>query len=98
MITTIIMIVPVHPQRGQSELECAIRAQTEGALAYDEFGTACWDVHGKVIPIGSGAVDVMKGFEITNFNFHVNGTQPALPTQRDLPGATDGVGGDGLLV
>ena len=37
-----VVVVAVHPQKGQSESDCQQMAEAgSGAKSYDEFGTAC---------------------------------------------------------
>jgi hypothetical protein len=65
-----------------------------GAAAYDptvglkaEQLGGCWLVSGKKILIGDTQYSVMGGFEMTNFNFHVCGTQKCCVDSYQLPGA-----------
>jgi len=81
-----------HPQKGETEKTCQARAEQEGALSYDEFGTACWAVYGKEIPINSDEASIMEGFMITNFNFRAGQSQKPVSKQKDLPGPSQGVG------
>lgn len=39
----------------------------------------CWKVTGREVIIDA-IKSIQYGFEMVNFNFHTNGTQPALPT------------------
>lgn len=69
----------------RTEAGCKQEAEANGALAWDEAARQCWLVYGKKVIIGPTEHDIQEGFEITNFNFHTNGNQPAVPTQNDLP-------------
>jgi hypothetical protein len=71
---------------GMSKADCKKKAEDEGGYAWDSDAEACWMIFGKVIKIEDIQHSVMEGFEICNFNFHVNGTKPPVPTQLDLPG------------
>ena len=59
-------------------------------MAWDEHAQACWWVFGDAVIIGRTEMDIQQGFETVNFNFHVNGSQPAVPTQDALPGPVQG--------
>ena len=68
-----VILVPVHPQKGQSAGECAALSESMGALSFDGFGTACWKVYGKAVQINPLEHDIEEGFRITNFNFNASG-------------------------
>jgi hypothetical protein len=57
-----------------------------GMYANDIVGKGCWAVTGKTIPIGSSYASIQAGFELINFNFRVDGTAGAVPSQISLPG------------
>jgi hypothetical protein len=57
-----------------------------GAYANDIVGEGCWAVTGQPIIIGDTFFSIQAGFECTNFNFRIDGTQPAVPFQGNLPG------------
>lgn len=57
-----------------------------GAVAFDPVDGGCWGVTGLRIIIGDRFESIMAGFEKVNYNFHVSGTQPAVPNQWSLPG------------
>ena len=79
-----------------TESECKKRAETEGALAWDEHARQCWKVYGKRINIRADEHSIKEGFEIVNFNFHQSGGGGgAVPTSSDLPGPTTGLGSPG---
>lgn len=82
----IIIIVPVHPQKGQSASDCEALSEKVGALSYDEFGTACWSVYGKAVQINPLEHDIEDGFRITNFNFNANGKIKPVETPSQIPG------------
>ena len=65
--------------------------ESNGAVAYDNVDGGCWGVTGLRIIIGDRFESIMAGFEKVNWNFHVSGTQPAVPNQWSLPGPV-GVG------
>jgi hypothetical protein len=67
---------------------CDELAQKYGALAYVP-DVGCCPVSGKEIKIEDLEHSVMEGFEITNFNFHCSGAQPALPSTEFLPGPVE---------
>jgi hypothetical protein len=71
--SVMIILVPVHPQKGQSPAECSALSEGNGAFSYDAFGTACWKVYGKAVQINPLEHDIEEGFRITNFNFNANG-------------------------
>lgn len=56
-----------------------------GAVAADIIAKACWGVTGRHITIDDIKDTVMAGFEMTNFNFHVNGTVKAVASNLQLP-------------
>jgi hypothetical protein len=68
--------------------QCEEMAQKVGGVAAVLAGDSagCWLLYGKTIPIGPDEADIQTGFQITNYNFHTNGNQPALQTQNQLPG------------
>lgn len=73
-----VIVVPVHPQKGESRALCSAMAQAgAGAFSYDEFGTACWSVYGASIPINPVVASVQQGAMITNINFNA-ATPPAI--------------------
>lgn len=82
----IVLIVPVHPQKGQKAADCERLSEYMGALSYDEFGTACWSVYGKAVDINPVVNDVDEGFRITNFNFNATGKMRSVSTPDQLPG------------
>jgi hypothetical protein len=45
---------------------------------------------GKAVKIEKKLNSIQEGFEVQNFNWHVNGTQSPVPTQMDLPQAGSG--------
>lgn len=67
---------------------CKKIAQTKGAVV-DDWPYGCFIVYGKRIEINDTENDIMAGFEIVNFNFHVNGTAAAVEHQMQLPGPAD---------
>ena len=67
---------------------CSKTAQDYGALAVTFFG--CSEVSGRVIPIERKQADVQQMAEITNFNFHVSSSQPAVVAPSYAPGPTQG--------
>lgn len=82
----IIVMVPVHPQKGQSAKDCERLSEFMGALSYDEFGTACWKVYGAKVDINPVVNDIEEGFRITNFNFNATGKMRSVATPNQLPG------------
>jgi hypothetical protein len=66
---------------------CDAMAQKYGALVGDGF--ICVAVSGKHIKIEDVEHSMMEGFEITNFNFHCSGSQPAMPTTDFLQGPVE---------
>jgi hypothetical protein len=68
--------------------QCEEMAQKVGGLAAVLAGDSagCWLLYGKTIPIGPDETDIQGGFEITNYNFHTNGTQKPVQNQHQLPG------------
>lgn len=46
----------------------------------------CWMITGKAVPIGDVFAGIQAGFEMINYNFHTNGSQPAAPYQGALAG------------
>jgi hypothetical protein len=68
---------------------CKDLAEETGAVALTKDG--CVSVIGKVIPITSDGVDIQEAAEITNFNFHRNGTKPALPSPEFSPAPVQGL-------
>ena len=81
-----IIIIPVHPKKGQTAKDCERLSEYQGALSYDEFGSACWRVYGKVVNINPLINDVEEGFRITNFNFNATGKMRSVKTEDQLPG------------
>ncbi len=63
---------------------CKLLAQILGAVV--EIDGKCVPVYGKVVIIGPDRHSVEEGFEIVNFNFHVNGNMPVAPSPRALQG------------
>ena len=82
----IVVLVPVHPQKGQSAADCERLSEVMGALSYDKFGTACWSVYGAAVDINPVNHDVEEGFRITNFNFNATGKMRSVSTESQLPG------------
>jgi hypothetical protein len=67
--------------------DCKKLAEATGnAVAYDAAAKQCWQVFGNKVTIGDQINSVQEAIEIINENFATNGTQPAVPTQDDLPG------------
>jgi hypothetical protein len=62
----------------------------EGGFPVDLLQAMCWKVTGREVIIDKDTFSVQHGFEMVNFNFHTNGTQPALPTFVSL--AVGGIG------
>lgn len=65
---------------------CLESKASAGAVAFDPVDNGCWGVTGQRIVISDKFESIMAGFEKVNFNFHVSGTQPAVPNQFSLPG------------
>ena len=84
--STIIIVVPVHPQKGQSAAQCSALSEKYGAFSYDEFGTACWSVYGKAVQINPAEHSIEEGFRITNFNFNATGKVKSVEKKEQLPG------------
>lgn len=81
-----IVVVMVHPQKGQTAMTCKAMAEAGGgAYSYDAFGTACWAVYGKAVMINPVLHSIKQGFQITNMNFHTNGDMAS--TQSDTVGS-----------
>ncbi|MGC9064964.1 MAG: hypothetical protein ACP5JL_09825 [bacterium] len=55
-----------------------------GAVSYDPVDHGCWGITGKRIPIAETYASIQAFAELVNFNFHVNGSQPAVPTNYAL--------------
>lgn len=83
---TIVILVPVHPQKGQSAADCMALSEVMGALSFDKFGTACWSVYGKAVDINPVNHDIEEGFRITNFNFNATGKMRSVSNESQLPG------------
>lgn len=83
---TVIIVVMVHPQKGQSAAQCSALSEKYGAFSYDEFGTACWSVYGKAVQINPAEHDIEDGFRITNFNFNATGKVKSVAVAEQLPG------------
>ena len=81
-----IIVIMVHPQKGQSPATCMALSETSGAYSYDGFGTACWKVYGKAVQINPLEHDIEEGFRITNFNFNANGKVKPAKAITDLGG------------
>ena len=75
---------------------CSQLAQQYGAFAWDPVLFICEPVFGKVVPIGSDEASIQEGFEIVNFNFRINGSQPPVPTPAGLPGPVNGFNQPGI--
>ncbi len=74
--------------------------EINGAMALDlggQIGAGCWFVFGKAVILTAEYMDIHKGFEIVNFNFHTNGTPVPVPDQYSLPGSSNSDTG-GMLV
>jgi len=67
---------------------CKKEAQAKGGLVTTELG--CVAVYGKRVEINDKEHSIMEGFEIMNFNNHVNGTMPPLPSPEFAPGPVRG--------
>lgn len=78
------------PYAGRNPDDCRQLAQTFGAFTWDPWALTCEPLFGKVIPIGPDYASIQEGFELVNFNFRVNGTQPPVPTPSGLPGPAKG--------
>lgn len=68
---------------------CTESSASDGAVAQDERHSdgktsACWDIVGKVIPIGPNYASLMATMEIFNFNINANGDNPTVPTNLAL--------------
>jgi len=63
-----------------------------GAHAYDQIGDGCWGVTGVRVVIADTTNSIHQGFERTNWNFSVDGSQPAVPNNFGLPGICVGCG------
>jgi len=74
---------------GKTEADCKAEAESSGGVVWDEHAMACWNIFGKAVIIGSSEHSIEEAFKVVNFNFHANGTQAAVPTQTDLPGAVE---------
>ncbi len=83
---TVIIVVFVHPQKGQTPAQCSALSEKYGAFSYDAFGTACWSVYGKAVQINPVEHDIEDGFRITNFNFNATGKVKAVTVVDQLPG------------
>jgi len=74
---------------------CSEAAASKGAVAYDDpthdpahiplEAQMCWKIKGKAVIIGDTTMSVQAGFEMINFNFHIDGTQPAFPVVYAFP-------------
>jgi len=87
-MSTVFVVVPVHPQKGESAQVCKARAESgEGAFSFDEFGTACWAIYGKEIKINPFEHSIEEGFRITNLNFRAgSGGAASAGKPSQLPG------------
>ena len=81
-----VVVVMVHPQKGQSAADCKKLSDVMGALSYDEFGTACWSVYGAAVDINPVHHDIEEGFRITNFNFNASGKVRSVQSETQLQG------------
>lgn len=81
-----IVVIMVHPEKGQSASQCSAMSEKYGAFSYDEFGTACWSVYGKAVQINPAEHSIEEGFKITNFNFNATGKVKSVANQNQLPG------------
>lgn len=86
MFGSIVIVVMVHPKKGQSAKDCQRLSEKVGALSYDAFGTACWNVYGKAVQLNPVEHDIYEGFDITNFNFNANGKVRPAEWPADMPG------------
>jgi hypothetical protein len=83
--------------KGQTEEQCKEKAKSEGGLAWDEHAKACWKVFGKEIKIEETQHSIQQGFEIVNFNFHVESSAAAVSSGSELNGpSSPGLTGDGI--
>lgn len=82
----IVIVVPVHPQAGQTAAQCSALSEKYGAFSFDAFGTACWSVYGKAVQINPFEHDTEDGFRITNFNFNATGKVKSVFVAEQLPG------------
>jgi len=74
---------------GDDKDTCKKKAESGGGYAWDEHAQACWMIFGKAVHIWETEHSIQEGFEVVNFNFRANGSQPPVPTQLDLPGSSD---------
>lgn len=81
-----VVVVAVHPKKGQSAKDCEKLSEKYGAFSYDEFGTACWSVYGKAVQINPVEHSIKEGFDIVNFNFNATGKVKAVEKKEQLPG------------
>ena len=44
----------------------------------------CWQATGVKVDIGDTFMSIQSGFEMVNFNFHTNGSSPAVPSLSAL--------------
>lgn len=74
---------------------CSTAAGSDGAVAYDpptldpaltiHLAKMCWKIAGRAVIIDDTYMSMHAGFEMANFNFHVDGYQPAVPNQFSFP-------------
>lgn len=84
---TKIVVVYVHPKKGQSPKDCKAMAEDNmGAFSYDAFGTACWSVFGKAVQINQDEHSIEEGFRIVNLNFNASGSIKSVANTSQLPG------------
>ena len=87
MSDALIIMVAVHPQKGENPQICRMRAEAgAGAFSFDEFGTACWAIYGKEVKINPFEHSIEEGFRITNLNFRAgSGGVAPVKTPIQLP-------------
>lgn len=67
-------------------LTCPESQAAGGAVTYVAADLKCQGVQGLRIIIGDTFDSIHSGFEMCNFNFHCNGTQPSMSVSLSLPG------------
>lgn len=83
--------VNYHPNSpGSSPLPigvgCPESKAAGGAVTHVAADKSCKPVQGLRIIIGDTAESIQGGFDMCNFNFHCNGTQPRVASLISLPG------------
>ena len=77
---------------------CSTAAAEDGAVAFDPPTHTppiiiptnkfmCWKIAGRAVIIDDTYMSYHAGFEMANFNMHVDGSQPAVPSQFHLASA-----------